>query len=252
MIRRSVKRVLWFLTALALGAALLQAPVFTYFRHQAWDIWVAQVASFFRIGMLSVPSDVQKQLETLRAENVRLAAETADYRHLRQQLGSPAFSDFRAIPAEIVGRPIDTFHAQVILNRGTHDGVTLGAPVIVNGSVLVGFITDLSEQTATVQLLVHPDAILAAEAVDPERPGRGLVQGRFFTAAILKTVPRDISLHERQPVVTQAKAGILPYGLLIGYIQNIILEEHEPYQTARLALPYRLDTLRAVHVLVPP
>lgn len=249
--KRSI-RVVWLLAGGAAVFLLLQTPLFTVVRHRAWDIWVTHIASLFHVGALSVSQDVQGQLNTLRAENVRLHAEALDYRHLRQQLGSPAFADFRTIPAEIVGRPIDTFHSRLVLNQGTTDGIIVGAPVVLYGSILVGFVSDLSEHTATLQLLVHPETAVAAESVDDEHPGRGLAQGTSFTAVALKTVPRDVVLHEGQPVVTQARPGVMPYGLLIGHIRVIDNKEHEPYQQARLLLPYRLDELRAVHILVSP
>ncbi len=233
-------------------ALLLQAPVFSHLRSRAWDVWVSKVAHLFRIGMLSVPGDVQEQLQTLRAENVRLQAEATDCRQVRQQLGSPAFADFLALPAEVMGRPLDTFHSRLVLSRGTRDGVTIGAPVVVYGSVLVGFITEVNERSAVLQLLVHPDTTLAAESVDVERSGRGLVQGRSFTAVALTTVPRDIPLREGQAVVSQARAEVMPYGLLIGYVHTIEHQEYEPYQQARLLLPYRLDELKAMTILVSP
>lgn len=242
----------WLGAILLVGILLLQTPLFTHTRHRAWDVLVSIVSRFGGIGTLTVSPDVAEQLQTLRAENIRLRAEEVDYRRLRYQLGSPAFADFRALPATVVGRPIDTFHSRLVLNRGTRDGVIIGSPVVVHGSVLIGFITDLSDRTSVVQLLVHPDTSLAAESIDAEHPGQGIVQGHQFTSAVFHTVPRDAPLHEGQEVVSLARPNVMPYGLVIGTINRLENQEYEPYQKAWLTLPYRLSTLTAVHILVLP
>ena len=229
--------------------AVLQTPLFRLARDRAWLAWTATVGTWFRIGPLTVSNNVAEQLQKLRAQNIRLQAENMDYRRLRQQLGWRAFDDYRAVIADVAARPIDTFHSQFIVNRGVRDGIILGAPVVINESVLVGFIVQLHEATAVLQLLNHPNTSLPAEVVGSEDTARGLVKGVSFTDVELVTVPRDVVLRNGQNVVSLVQ-DIVPGGLLIGTIHEVQDEETEPYQRARITVPYDADRLYAVAILV--
>lgn len=231
----------------------MQTPLMAASRAAAWQVWVSTVGRLFSIGSLRLEEDVMSQLSKLRSENIRLRAEVADYASLRRQLGVPAVSDYAAIPAHIVGRPIDTFRTQYILNRGARDGLVLGAPVIVFDSTLVGFVTDLDETAATFQLLIHPATNLTAEVLaddEGETRGRGLLRGRHYTSTVLTTIPRDVPIQPGQAVVTSAKELLIPGALAIGTIEEVKSLESEAYQEATVRLPYDPDTLTAVHVLV--
>ena len=203
------------------------------------------------VGSLTVSNDVSEHIATLTAENARLKAELHDYRRLRRQIGSPAVGDYRIIAGEIVARPIESLRSEFVINRGARDGVVVNAPVVVQGSVLAGFIRELHDETAIVQLLVHPQARVAAEAVG-EIPARALVQGKSYTSIFLMNVPRDVELQRGQEVVSVSESTQLPYGLVIGTIDSIENDEHDPYQHARLSLPYDPDELVAVTILAPP
>ncbi|MEX1998027.1 MAG: rod shape-determining protein MreC [Candidatus Andersenbacteria bacterium] len=228
----------------------LQTPILRKVRGTAWDLWVTTLARVFRISSANIDNDLANQLQTLTAENVRLKSEQSDYIRLREQLGTPAFASFRSIPASITARPLDTYHVEFVLNQGAQHGLTLGAPVVIYGSTLIGFITELHNQSARVQLLLHPATNVTAEVITESNP-RGLLTGQHYTSLLLSTIPRDANLAAGQDVVTIAREG-LPHGLLIGKINRIEREEDEAYQKAIVALPYDPDYLEAVIVLVEP
>lgn len=242
--------------ALTIGAIvlavllLLQTPLLERLRGHAWSVWLSTVARVFALGRLSSDATVDKRLQELLLENLRLKAQLQEYGQLKEQVASPAFESFRVIPAEIVVRPLDAFRSQMIINQGTADGVTLNAPVVVYGSSLVGFVTELHEQSAVIQLLLHPSTNFAAEVVNEMRP-EGLLVGRHYTSLVLTRVPLDAELASDQTVVTPAREGV-PAGLVVGMIGSITRQENEAFQEAQLKLPYDPDQLRAVNVLVLP
>lgn len=223
-------------------------------RFFVWDRVVLGVGTAFGIKDVRPPDGVLLQAATLRAQNTRLSAELRDYRTLRLQLGTPSVDSLQAIGAGVLARPIDTFQNEFVLTKGVRDGVVMGSPVVVHGSILVGFITEVSEHTSVLRLLTHPAVVISAEAISPDEgmlPGRGLLRGDRFTAAMLTTVPRDIVLAADSAVVTTATEQI-PYGLIVGTIQEVINKENEPYQSANVSLPYDATRLRAVYILVHP
>lgn len=253
--RRRAKVFLIIGAFIAGGLVLLQTPLLRQAREAAWQIVVAATGRAFRVGQLEAPQDITDQLNKLRAENVQLNAELADYRRLRTQLDVAATQDYRQIPAAIVGRPIDTFRSQYVINRGANDGVILGSPAVTQGATLMGLVTELSSDTAVVQLLFHPATNLTAEVARPEGAEgplpRGLVVGERYTSLALTTVPRDAMFESNMPVVTVAREGVIPYGLVIGHVGEIRSTESEAYQSASLKLSFDPDRLDALTILVP-
>ena len=253
MTRRSVV-ILSFLGLLIVGGAALQTPLLRQTRNWAWTGWVSTVARLLHIE-LEEPD--QQRLEKLISENIRLHSELKDYTILKQNLGSPSFEGFKAIPAAFIARPIDTFHSEFIISRGAHEGITLMAPVVIQGSTLIGFVSELNDHTAIVRLLTHPSTTLAADVIDPtlsvdEISTSGLVQGKSYTSLFLTTIPRDKPLHEESRVITQAKPGELPAGLFVGTVKTIRDQKEGAYKEAILDVPYSSGEIRAVNVLVLP
>lgn len=265
--KRRSKIALILLGLVIVALLALQTPLLATLRSKSWHLVIGSVGRVFKIGSLELDTSVQGQLQELQVENIRLRAHEKEYAQLKEQLGSPSFASLRAIPASVEARSVDTFHSQLILNKGSDNGVTLGAPVVVHGATLVGFIVELHEHSALLQLLVHPSTGLSAE-VQQEQSPRGLLVGQKFTSLKLITIPRDATLEQGQPVVTVshdreigAEAGKsiisatgqnIPAGLLIGHLGAVFREENEAYQEAIVQLPYDLDQLRAVNILVLP
>lgn len=243
----------WVITLLASLVSVLvvfQIPFVHHWRDFLWQRVIGGVAYLGHIEAFP-PASLEQRLNALLAENIRLHAELHDYRLLRQQLAAPAFTDFPTLPAAILGRPIDTFRSQVIINRGQRDGVKGGEAIVIQGSILIGFITETRERTAVATILLHPQTALAGETVPSDgQPVQGVVQGTHYTGLQLTTVPRDQQLLVGQAVVTSPRAGRIPHGLLMGTIREIVNEETAAYQHATLELPYDPDHLRAVTLLL--
>jgi len=253
MPRRSTWAGIVLLVIILLGASF-QTPLLHTARNSVWDRWVGIIGKWSGLR-LNEPD--QNRLEELLAENIRLKAELRDYARLRRDLGSASFNEFKAVPASVMGRPIDTFRSEFRISRGTKAGVTMAAPVVVNGSTLIGFVTDVSDESSVVRLLFHPSTTVTAHVIDPQFSEdavstSGLVQGRHYTSLFLTTVPRDTPLHTGSRVVTAAKAGELPEGLFIGTVKTIFDQQSATYTEASLEIPYDIDAVRAVTVLTLP
>lgn len=236
------------------GLLFFQTPLMHRLRAAAWDSWTATIGRLFHVGPLQLEKNVSEQLQALRAENIRLRSQLNDYHRLREQLGTPAFESFQAVPSAVIGRPLDVFHTHYTLNRGAQEGIILHAPVVIHGSILIGFISQLHDHSSIVELLLQPNTSLAVEIIDPQTNnaiGRGLLQGKHFSSLRLTTVPADVTLAPGQVVVTLAKEANVPSGLMIGHLQKIATSQNEAYQEATLELPYDPDWLDALTVLVP-
>ncbi|HSX25334.1 MAG TPA: rod shape-determining protein MreC [Candidatus Andersenbacteria bacterium] len=229
-------------------------PIMQHVRNRMWDQIVRIVSVVFRLSN-NVPSQsLQEKVAQLQLDNMRLTSELADYRRLREQLAAPAFDSMLPIYAHVITRPIDTLQSEYIINKGIAEGVGNGDAVVVNGSALVGFVSQLSLHSAVVQTVFHPSTSITVETVSKDSgaaPAQGLLTSRFQTSLSMGTIPRDATITAGQSVVTTSNGQQLPYGIVVGTIASVSKPENEAYQQAIIELPYNVDTIEAVTVLAP-
>ena len=226
---------------------VLRLPLLKPVSSTLWRSWIATTATITRLRPLTITDAEISRLQELTAENYRLRSEQTEYRRLKSQLGAPSFAGFTAVPALTSGH-LDAFRTKLVLNRGASDGIVIGAPVVIGGSILVGLISDVSEQTSVVRLMSADSKGIPAQVLDSEL-AQGLVKGQHLTSLILATVPRDAELFVNDPVLTLGDR-LIPHGLLLGTIAEVHRPENEVYQEGLLEIPYQLSSLRAVSVLV--
>jgi cell shape-determining protein MreC len=243
------------LGAILLVLAFLQTPLMGQARATAWDTWITAMAFTFGISDMPAEKKISDRLEELVAENARLRAALADEDRLRHQLKTPTIDHLRPVPAAIVGRPVETLGSELILSKGITDGIAINDPVVVFGSTLIGFISEVQSGSAKVKTIYHPTNYSTVEVLVPDEdtpPARGLLTSRLYSALLLTTVPRDVPIDVGQRVVTVTDESSTPPGLFIGTIRSIESKEHDAYQEARLHVHYDIDTLDAVMVLAQP
>ncbi|OGY36566.1 MAG: hypothetical protein A3E36_03170 [Candidatus Andersenbacteria bacterium RIFCSPHIGHO2_12_FULL_45_11b] len=235
-------------------AGLFFTPIMQHARNRTWDqiIWV--VSKVFRIPDSSPSQSTEEQLKRLTLENIRLTSELADYARLRDQLAAPAFDSMHKISAHVISRPIDTLQAQYVINKGIADGIGTGNVVVVHGSALLGFVSQLSLHSAIVQTVFHPDTSITVETVTKDSeipPAQGLLISLFQTSLSMETIPRDAEISPGQNIVTTSNGQQIPYGIVVGAVSSVRKPENEAYQKAAIELPYAIDSVKAVTVLAP-
>lgn len=244
------------LTTLAVFVLVLlfyQTPLMHGARDATWHFIVAKTATFFHVGPITLEESVLDQIQQLRAQNTRLSYELSDYNRLKKELGVPSFNDYKSVSAAVLGRPIDTFQTEYVLSKGVAEGITLRAPVVIEGSILIGFISDVSQHTSIVRLLIHPTTNLTVEIMAGQEEGnppiRGLLIGHQYISLLVTTIPRDTELKNNLPIVTVGGTD-LPGGLTVGGVGLVTNKENEPYQQAEVILPYDPDSLQGVTILL--
>lgn len=229
-------------------------PIAQHVRNRTWDQLVHITTAVFNLQEPTPSQSTNDKLKQVTLDNIRLQSELTDYDRLRKQLLAPSFDGMQHISAHVITRPIDTLQSEYIINKGIEEGMGTGDPVVVEGSALVGFISQVSLHSAVVQTVFHPETSITAETTVTDSgatPARGLVTSKFQTSLMMGTIPRDATLAVGQNVITTSNGGQIPYGIVIGTIASISKPENEAYQQAVIQLPYNPDSIEAVTVLIP-
>ncbi len=176
-------------------------------------------------GMRSAQSENDKlkqkiqQLEVEARETKELSVEN---KRLRDLLDLKSSSQYKVLPAQIIGRDASVWFDTAIINRGSIDGVKLNMPVVVNGG-LVGRVTAVSPLTAQIDLITHDKSGLGAIIGELGNSNAlGVVRGSGKSELLeMKYVPGYIEVKSGDMVYTTGQDGIYPPGLELGEVVEV-------------------------------
>ena len=142
-------------------------------------------------------------------------------------------SDKKFMNAVVINRSIDYWHDTITINKGSHDGVIEGMPVVVNEG-LIGKISSVSNFNSTVKLLTSPSNYKISVKID---------NGENYVYALLSEYDKDnnkykiegisqtVEIMNDALVTTTGMGDIFPSGIVIG---RVIGSTPDSYDLARI------------------
>jgi rod shape-determining protein MreC len=180
-----------------------------------------------------------QQFETLKVENDRL----------RTLLGSPLQEGRRKMVAELMAVDNNPYSHQVIIDKGTSDGVFEGQPVLdANG--IVGQVLHVAATTSRILLITD---ITHAVPVRVARNNVRLVasgSGELGDLAI-HHMPHNTDLREGDLLISSGLGEVFPAGYPLAVVSTIIKDEGRPFATVNAAPIALLDRLKYLLLLWP-
>lgn len=139
------------------------------------------------------------------------------------KLKNPDLSDYSVIQAHVIARSPDSWNEQVIINKGSQDGVKVNMAVIT-GEGMIGRINKVNPFSSTVQLMSDPNRTnLIAAVINGKQPVYGMIGGYDSKrkALLFKLIPYDAKVKKGQTVVTSGLGGVFPAGRIIGKVMKV-------------------------------
>jgi len=223
------------------------------------------MSSFVRTGMLAVvaaPMGKISALQQLRDENVALRSKIASYqeqereiRALRDQFAVTMIDPQALLPVKIIGRrtilPGVSLPDQLILNKGTSDGVRKGSTIVYK-NIFLGQIRTVTDHLSIVDLSYRKDFSITASVADSG--ALGVITGGGMGELLLDKVILSDKLNVGSNVITKGNIDEegrgVPPGLLIGKIVSIDKKPSALFQTAKVALDFDIAKLDSVFILM--
>ena len=262
---------IWVLFAGAVIAAAL--ALMSFFNASPLVDITGILASPFRAAYTSVATwfnDKQayyKDVKALEAENAALKKTIAEMEEtvrqaqadrdenelLRKLLALRAqrrdLSDLEA--ATITEHAVTNWASSLTLNKGTAHGVAVGNSVIDATGALVGVISEAGYNWSTVLTTVDTDTSLGARVFRTK--DLGIAQGDFSLMGEnllrLDYLPTDSELLSGDLVETSGLGGFFPSGLVIGYVEEVRMDDSGASSYAIVAPAVDFDALTEVFVL---
>lgn len=197
---------------------------------------------------------LKKQLAEMEAAIRQAEKDSAENERLKQLLGLQAqrpdlTSDLQA--AMITEHTVTNWTSSLTIDKGTNLGLEVNDCVISETGALVGLISEVGTNWATILTLVDTDTSLGAQVF---RTGDlGLAQGNFSLMGEkrlrLEYLPADCSLLGGDLVVTSGLGGFYPAGLVIGSVAEVQVDDSGATSYAVLAPAVDFDELTEVFVI---
>jgi rod shape-determining protein MreC len=234
----------WVMLLLLLGNFVLMAFDARHANTQqrVIRVWAQTTADFIQSPVTFVSSAVTNyfssisQMRTAQSENDILKQRVQELEvevqtnkslgfeneRLKSLLELKGQTDYKFLPAKIIGRDPSAWFDTSIINRGSLDGVKLNMPVVTNGG-LVGRVTAVSPLTAQVALITKDKSGLGAVVgALGSSNALGVVSGTGKKEILeMGYVPGSIEVKVGESVYTTGQDGIYPAGLKLGEVSEV-------------------------------
>ncbi|MDQ4064769.1 MAG: rod shape-determining protein MreC [Actinomycetota bacterium] len=196
-------------------------------------------------------AELEAELEALRAEVHEAESIQHDFAELSRlhDLDRP-WTEMDKVTARIIGESPSNYRWTRTIDKGRADGIELDMAV-VNADGLVGkIVKPLTDNTATVLLLIDPKGAAGARIGDERDTGtiQGTGNGRALS---LELIDSNSDVRAGDPVVTSGYDGsIFPPGIPIGSVEEVFGDARDPDHTIVVEPWATFDELDYVLVLL--
>jgi len=196
------------------------------------------------------PGKFQKEviLESVDQESlIKINLLKEDNQRLREILSLQESSNKDNFTAAVISRKTGGWWRQIILNKGSRDGVEIGSPVIGPGGLL-GRVSDTSLFTSSVTLITSPESKLGVWVGRIQISGLLVGLGNENPSLILFSKDADLKVGDF--VSSSPASTLLPPNIPIGIVESI----DEPFKTKKtakislLANPHAIDWVQILKV----
>lgn len=170
---------------------------------------------------------LQEEHLLLKSRLQKLLALEAENNHLRTLLHSAPKLGEKMLVADILQVDCDRFRQQLLLNKGSREGVYVGQPVIDMDGIM-GEVIEVNPYVSRVILVTDIQHGIPVQNV---RNGiRAIAHGMGSLERLeLRHIPNTVDIKEGDTLVTSGLGGRYPAGYPVGTIQRVIQDPSEAF-----------------------
>ena len=208
--------------------------------------------------LLVAGRDLARANAMLQSELQQKRELAQEARRLEEILALPSRIDFRTVVARVARRDLNTWWQQIIISKGSADGIHDGCPVVINSGV-VGRVRKAHLHTSEVELISNSTFRISANLDGDERPvvfSGGINKPFYSPVGNVTYLPSDY----RYPgpanapiqVFTSGIGGVFPGGLSIGILDGKFVATPDGlFLESAVKLHTDLSHVEEVAVLIP-
>lgn len=216
--------------------------------------WGRDFFSFFdrfqnNAALLEENKNLKEKISGLESEIVSLKDVLRQKDIVDEQLSFLKQKRLNAVLARVVTRGTENNANQIIINKGSRDGIKNGFVVLSKDGAVVGRVVKTEDTFAQVLFLI--DSNVEIGAADSNGVLLGVVKGNSDLSLRLNYVLKEKKLAKGDIVVTSGEKDLVPAGLLIGEVETVFEDEREIFKSARLTQAADFQSAEIVSVILP-
>ena len=192
-------------------------------------------------------SELEVQLARGQIELLQLREAASDYDRLVSLLSyTTTLENQEFLTADVIGVDQTGIVRNVIINRGTRDGLAVGMPVTTDLG-LVGRISAVSANASQVQLITDENSAVSSRLQATRADGS--IIGQASGVLRLTFVDLDEEIRQGDLVITSGLGGNFPPDIVVGQVTSVRQFEFELFQEAQVRSLIDFQTLELVLVI---
>ena len=205
-----------------------------------------------RQALLEENQALQEQVDDLTAQNSQLTQDLDELDRLQELYAlDQQYSEYDKVADEVIAMDDENWFSTFTINRGIDDGIQVDCNVIA-GSGLVGIVTDVGSNWATVRSIIDDSSNVSAMTMSTS--DRCIVSGdlRLINEGKLQFIhlkDDDDRIQEGEKIVTSDVSEKFLPGILIGYVSEIEEDPNNLTKTGTLTPVVDFEHIREVLVI---
>lgn len=190
---------------------------------------------------------LQRELMLKNSELLMLGQFKQENARLRELLGSPLRQDEHKMVTQVISTGTDPYTDQVVIDKGSVNGVYEGQPVISDKGV-VGQVVAVGKITSRVMLICDSSHALPIQVLRNDI--RVIAAGNGCTEDLqLEHLPGNTDIRVGDVLVTSGLGGRFPEGYPVGVVSSVKLDTQRAYTVIQARSTAGLQRLRYLLLL---
>jgi len=197
-----------------------------------------------REAMQEENAELRSQQLLQNARLQKMAALEAENQRLRALLDSSVKVKERVLVAELLEADVDPFAQEIVINKGGHDGVEVGQP-IVDAEGVMGQVVHVAPFTSTAMLIT--DASHAIPVAVNRTGLRAIAMGTGSADRLdIPHLPLNADIQQGDLLVTSGLGGRFPAGYPVAVVEKIERNPGQSFAEVTARPTARLEQSREV------
>lgn len=196
---------------------------------------------------------------SLAFENTRLNNELIELRNQLKSVNPYAADSTRAvyvqpeneisyIYAKVIHNSTNKMLNYITLNKGSRDGIRVDMGV-VNEEGVVGIVSKVTEKFSVVIPVLNPKLQINSKFKKNNYSGPIVWEGKDYRYAKLNDIARHVKFSLGDSLITSGYTYSFPEGILIGTVDDFLIQESDAYYNIKVKLAVNFRTLSHVRVI---
>lgn len=217
---------------------------------------IATAGFFENLRQMYYIYEENKALKESLDQFAQVTAELNQLRYENEQLRKmldvkSTLTDYQLRIAEVVARSPDRWNETLIIDKGSKDGIKPNMAVITPKG-LIGRIQSVSNFSSQVELISDIERTnLISAVIQGKTYVYGVVEGFDPKSGylIMRKIPLQSEIKEKELVITSGLGGVMPSGLVIGEVAKITTGDYGLTKTAYIKPSADLYQIEKVFVV---